>query len=202
MMPAPMRRPLEAQTDLSHFEMSNEELERAARPTPEINRFRNVFWAEYEDAQREARRMSWANITSRVAIPVMLIMREMYNPARLAYVLRPPTTYDDLIYEAHQKGFEEMRKIFDLPNVNGDGKIDHKVIDLKLKVTMYLDQRIKGGIVQKTVNYNMDQKMKTAPAPSNQSLPLEEIERKIKELESGNGDRPIKEIEAPEASGT
>jgi len=166
------------------FEMSFEDLECEVRPTAQLNRIRLSFWREYDLATGDLRDMEISNISENLQMPVVVIMREIADPARLETVLQPPSTYDNFLDEALERGARKLREIFELDLVDPvTGQRDHKAMDLMLKVYALLDMRKHGGIVQKQMNLNVEMNEKKVKGLV-RTMDMSEIDAKIRELET------------------
>jgi hypothetical protein len=76
-----------------------------------------------------------------------------------------------------------IREILDLPLRDEDGKVNPKVGELILKAAAFLDLRTHGGFLQKSVHAEVGIGLNSVKKLADE-LSLEEIDKKIKELES------------------
>lgn len=164
--------------------MNERELDLRAKPTQQMNMVRLGFWQEYEAAQSDLRQMRMSEISRRSGMPTPMIMKRLREQIMLAYILCPPVSYDTFLTEALDKGLSRLREILDLPLQNPDGSINNRVAELHVKVTAFIDMRKNGGIVQKTMNLNVDAKTSVAEVRKMaKDLSVDELDRKIKQLE-------------------
>jgi len=123
-----------------------------------LNRIRLAFWAEYEEAQAMVRNVDFYQVTRKTGITAtfckQLITRNQYT---LAYVLHQPVEYSQFLEEALSAGLGRLREILDAPMKNPSGDIDHKMAELILKATAFIDLRVHGGIVEKRVQITQNQ---------------------------------------------
>jgi hypothetical protein len=163
--------------------MTESALEKQFRPSADLQKIRVAFWKEYESAQSELRRMSLGNIGRYLGYPSLVIIRSLKDVEKLAVILCPVTSYDNFLEESLMAGSRRLREIIDLPFFKDDGTPDHKTMELVLKAIAFIDMRKHGGIVQKQLSVNMDKKS-SKELIGNASI--EEIDRKIKELEQAD----------------
>jgi hypothetical protein len=117
-------------------------------------------------------------------MPTPMITKRLREQIMLAFIMCPPVTYDTFLTEALDKGLSRLREILDLPLHKADGTVDTRVADLHVKVTAFIDMRKNGGIVQKTMNLNVDAKTSLGEVKKMaKDLSVEELDRKIKQLE-------------------
>lgn len=155
------------------------------QPSPTDNRLRLKFWMEYERVQeRSEKQMNISNVTAGVCSRELFYDRYLANPHKVAWLLTPPTGYAVKAEEALEFGIEQLRDILDLPHVVG-GRVDTKLGELKAKIVAMLDIRVKGAIVQRSMNLNVntsnEQVAKAATAATSADLM-----RQLKELEKQN----------------
>lgn len=174
--------------------MSETELEDKLRPGPVIQRIRIAFWKEYEKAQSEIRKMQFSKIALELGQPSLFLLRTLKDPEKLAVVLCPVTSYDNFLEESLMAGLKRLRSIVEMPLFDHNGRPDHKTMDIVLKTVAFLDMRKNGGIVQRQLQVNVNKSTQNAVL---NNVSLEELDEKIRQLESGKSvDKEIGEIEA------
>lgn len=159
-----------------------------------FNRCHIQFWDEYDLACREDRTMSLDNVLYRLGNVTFFKTTIVERPKMLAALLKPPVQYELNLKELHALGLTAMRRALTCnPITNGQPNV--KLIEAQTKITQILDMRIKGAVVQrieqKNLNVNVDAGRKpgqTAAAPRS----IEEIENEILRLEAKS-----KELESP-----
>jgi hypothetical protein len=156
-------------------------------PGPTANALRMKFWVEYDEAQAEHRNMKPVRIYAGICEPPVFY-RLMQDPQKCAWILTRPASYEASIAEMHQFALSRLRKILEI-----ETKQDSKMGKLQLEIFATLDNRLKGSVVQKTMNVH-------ATLPNKSALPegakKEELERRLAELERANEKQQGKIIDA------
>lgn len=158
----------------------------ACTPNPTDNRLRIKFWQEYESAQEAGRRIILGNVVAGVCTQAVL-NHYLKNPRKVAWLLTPPASYVTVAEEALTFGLERMRDILEMDPMGPDGKLNTKLMELQAKIVTMLDNRLKGGVVQrveqKTVGLNISTSSKEVAAMA-MEMSMDEIEKRIKTLEA------------------
>lgn len=148
------------------------------------NCLRIKFWIEYERAASTRTRFNDANVYTGICTKAYFKDRYMNTAEKVAWVLTPPLDYETSLLEALDFGNEQMRDILDLPHIDPDTKkIDHKLLEIKMKIRNTVESRLLGGIVQKSENllavtdFSKEKRFM-------EEMTEEEIDRKIKTYES------------------
>lgn len=168
------------------FFMNEKEIEVRVQPDAELNRIRLAFWKEYERAQSHIVQMKLSTIAGALGYPSIMLKKAFLDAPKLAWILCPPSTYDNFLDEALQFGMRRLRDILSLPLVDSSGRVNAKAADVVLKAVAFLDMRKHGGIVNRSLNLNatIDAKPKDLRDMTKEGE-LEEIDRRIAELEQG-----------------
>jgi hypothetical protein len=173
------------------LELSENELV-AALPgglTRQDRRLRINFWAEYERAQRAQEGMNLSTVVLDTGLPSWGVYEQrLYQmPALLAWLMQPPPSYQLQIKEAHELGISRLMEILALPLTMTDGKGNPKINVgvglLILQAIKLVDNRRMGAPTQKNVQVNVD----AGKAPEGATLSMEQIDRRIEELENNLG---------------
>jgi len=164
------------------LQLSERELKLRVPEDPQLNRLRIAFWKEYDNAQSQMRGMLWNNISRFLQLRPVSYTKYFHNPQTMAYILCPPASYDVFLEESLSHGMTRIREILDLPLRDEDGKVNPKVGELILKAAAFLDLRAHGGFLQKSVHAEVGMSVGGMKKLANE-LSLEEIDKKIKELE-------------------
>jgi hypothetical protein len=181
----------------AHFQKQAEErgLKSGWLPSLTDERLRNAFWAEYEASFKLNQGMQMSRVYAGVCSKQCFYESVIKNPARVAWMLCPPTHYMNAMEEALLFGVDQMREILALPHVGKSGLIDSKLCSVKVEIVKMLDARVKGAVVQKTqaVNVNVkaedvEQVKSMVQGPNN----MDEIDRRLRELEQES-----KQLEVP-----
>lgn len=153
------------------------------QPTPTDNRLRMKFWMEYDRAQAQGTMISIANVLHGVCSKEYFYKRYMQVPSKVAWLMCPPTGYMVKAEEALEFGLEQLRDILEIPHVNAQGRFDAALGTLKAKIVAMLEARVKGAVVQKQMNLNVntsnEQVAKAAVAGT-----MVELQKQMKELEA------------------
>lgn len=115
------------------------------------NRMRLKFWFEYDRAATAGTNMNMKNVFAALCTHEFFYNKYIHNPAKIAWMLCPPTSYRIKVEEALEFGLEQLREILEAPHKTDGGKIDSRLAGIKLKIVQMLDTRAKGAIVQKAV---------------------------------------------------
>ena len=133
--------------------LNEQELQHLVQPEPGLNRLRLAFWAEYEDAQRNVRRMDLHVLSQLTGMPSKYILAQLRSTDRMAWVLCPPASYEMFLDEALSFGMKRLREdILGMDIKYADGSVDPKKADILLKAIAFVDMRKHGGIVQKNLH--------------------------------------------------
>lgn len=151
-----------------------------------LKRLRAALWDEYDRVQRfkedklDIDRIMAGNCT-------VVAFRDMcHEMPLLAFFLRPPASYEMLLKELLALGLESQRQVLLMSPTLPNGQPNTRLIDCQTKIVQHIDQRLKGAIVQRTENKNINVEVSpnspagqalTAPAPQT----LEEIEARIQQ---------------------
>lgn len=152
----------------------------SSKPTPTDNRLRLKFWMEFDRCQVEGEKaMNMAAICAGICSRTYFYNDYVKFPEKMAWLLCPPAGYIAKTEEALEFGIEQLRDILDQDHVWSSGKLDHRLIGLKIRIVEMLDIRVKGAVVQKTMNMNVNAK---ALGPEIQELSEAELDKRLKEL--------------------
>jgi hypothetical protein len=170
--------------------LTEEELEAMtpnAQWTMVDRRLRTAFWLEYERVQATGGHMVMTNIFGGTCSKNYFYDRVLTCKPRLGYLLQAPQNYRVATEEALIHGVNRVREILDLPLFTElkDGRRvpDPKVADVIIKAVAMLDMRVKGAVIQRiqqhNINENLNQKQ-NVPEPSS----MAEIDEQLKELQA------------------
>lgn len=165
-----------------------------AGPTPTDNRLRLKFWMEYDRVMSEGHStLNMQNVVAGVCSRDYFLRLYINSPTRLCWMLTPPAGYAIRTEEALDFGLEQLRDILEQPHVDEKGKVDVKLAETKAKIVAMLDQRVKGAVVQKSMQLNVSTSAKSLKtiAETAKQLSMKELEEKLnqikrKELEAQN----------------
>lgn len=118
--------------------------------------------------------------------PVEYIESVCGNNHIIAWIMIPVINYDDRLEALLDRAYDKLEEILELPIKDVQGKTDLKTASLVLQVIKHVDMRNKGDFTQRIEEKSLtlhgsakDAKMLGLDA----STPLDEIERRIRELE-------------------
>jgi hypothetical protein len=194
LVPPAMREAIEAlaldhadllELDEASFKKRLKEERRFISPTD--NRVRLRFWDAYDRAQADFKPIAISHAFGGICTRDYFYKCYLKDPFRLAWLLCPPASYLTIAEEALAFGLEQLREILAMENEQKDVKtgvmkLDLNLLKLKVKVVEMLDARLKGGILQKSVQVNVGasaQDVNTAAL----GLSMEEMQRQMRELE-------------------
>lgn len=159
-------------------------------PTVNDHRVRFLFWLEFENSCLEGRNMIPNNIHSLVCDAKAFRKLFLGLPYRAAFLLCRPAGYQACVKETLTHGLKRMREILDMPEYDAKGKLNTKLLELKVKVFGMMDLRVHGAPTQKIhqVNQNLDGPSAKQVTQDVKQLvqkgDMETIRRRIYELEA------------------
>ena len=185
MLPISIQR-VASQISLKTHGMSDHELESIVRPDSMLSRVRLSAWREYEMANRDMRQFRLANMSLHLGVPSYVIRTHMSDPLRLAWIMRPPASYDAILEESVTHGLVRLRdELLTMDIRDSLGGIDVKKAELLLKVVAFVDLRKNGSIVQRTEARNLNLTASTKDLRKlGKQVEMTELDARIKELES------------------
>lgn len=121
------------------------------RPTASDNRLRLNFWLAYDECIMTNRdHITLDMICGNMCSTEFFARNYLLTPEKLAWLLVPPVNYGMKLVEAVDSGLDQMRGILDLEHIDYEtGKIDHKLLAIKVTIFKLLDDRTHGAAVQK-----------------------------------------------------
>jgi hypothetical protein len=162
------------------FESTEEEIRQQLfggnSPDQTLNRLRVSFWEEYDRVQRyKEPKLDIAKVVEGVCLPRYFMTKILPIDAKLVWLLHAPTDYQINLREMHELSLRQMRNVMALPIVDpATGKINTKLIEVQNKIFTHVDMRIKGAIIQRIDQRNL-----------NVNLEGEAAEAKAKEIAEG-----------------
>lgn len=155
------------------------------KPTPTDHRLRLRFWMEFDYAQSMMLpHIDVMRVIAGLCSFEYFTQKYAQSPSRLAWLLCPTTSYLIKTEESLEFGLDQLREFLAQPNRDPlTGLVDTKLGDLKLKITMMLDARVKGAIVQRTMNLHAH----TGTPKDGQALAGKLAQMSMEQLESMAG---------------
>ena len=150
---------------------------------PLENRLRVGFWNEYNRAQDVRGKMDMTRVFAGVCTSQYFFHNVLRNKERLAWMLCPPVAYMNAMEEALLHGIEQIRDILDAPLYDKKGTLISKNAELLLRTVQWLDQRVKGAIIQKmdTRSLVLHGNMNDKPQNS-EPVSVDQLQKQIDEL--------------------
>lgn len=182
------RRMLEIPEDVRYLD--EPQLRKQIRPTATDNQLRISFWLEYDRCQREMdKQMQMTAIIRGIISEDYFYNVYIKNLTRLAWILIPPKSYTVKLSEMLELGLDQLRETLELPHIESNGKVNTKLLELKLKITAMMDMRMNGAIAQKVQieqkNMNMNLHLRNSADEISgliESKNMEELDRKLADL--------------------
>lgn len=182
----------------SLFDLSEQELKERIfaeeEPTQVHQLLRQGFWDEYDRCQRhKIPMMDTYRIIHGVCSLGYFNNRFLAEPLNMAWLIVAPTDYLKSMKELLQMGAAQFREILTMSNRNGDGSPNTKLMDVKFKIIQHVDMRVKGAIIQRidqrNINVNLDGETKAGRDAAAEiarpvgELSMSEVDAKLKALE-------------------
>ena len=139
-------------------------------PTINDQRLRHLLWVEYENATREDRQMVMNNVHSLVCNEKTFTSLFLKLPYRACFLVCRPAAYQHVLKEMLTHGMYRLRQILDMPETDANGKLNPKMIELKIKITAMIDMRLHGAPTQK-----IHQVTQNLPGPPVQKSDVKEL---------------------------
>lgn len=147
-------------------------------------RLRIAFWDEYDRVIRYGEPMMLLDNVYNGICHLTRFRKEIGNPKYFAWLLKPPTGYTLLLKEMSQLALQRQLEVMRLPITDSKGRPNVKLIEAQHKIFQHLDTRLKGAVVQKieqkNLNVSIDGNTKSL-APARQ-LTLDEVNKELERL--------------------
>ncbi|WP_417353618.1 hypothetical protein [Flavobacterium alkalisoli] len=158
--------------------MTENEIRNSAKPTKTDEHLRVALWSEIELAEKEKRNVIQTNIFKGICSGEYWLKLVKEKPNKLAYIACPLRSYEVENRLIHNIGQQRMFEILSKSAVSANGKIDKGLADLQLKVYKFIDDKIKGGAVQRIQKHTT----KDGETPK-EIKDLDALEVEVKKLE-------------------
>lgn len=207
-------------TAVPHFWWDFSEAEIVERTWPEHKcpddtaaRLRIALWDEYDRCFRfKLTAIDLEKCLRGICTIGYFRSRMLGDSGKVVFLCTPPPVYENTVRVLHQKGLSELEKILQLPVFLPDGTADAKIADVKRRIYESLDMRLKGAVVQRidqrNMNINIDgdpSMMSGAPTKPDEMLSMDELESELKKLEATSarlsvpgGGRAVEVVDAQE----
>ena len=190
------------QIPIAYLTWSEQALRNHSKPTEQDHRIRLAIWHEFDFTIERGRDKMSLNEALRGVCPRSYFYNQvLIRPKLLAWIFYPPEDYTKFMKEVLFVSMKQIRKIMTSEHEDENGKLDHKLINHKIKIWEKLEQRIQGAIPQalnvsqKSVNYNVN-------APVNAEIPvptrIEDIDAELARIEKKEKKKQIEQAEVIE----
>lgn len=177
-------------------EALKEELFGEKPPSQLLHQLRFSFWKEFEFCQQKIQRTGQpAFLRARAIYTGVCSKGQFYDrilndPPSVAWMVRPPVQYELANEELLDLAQRRTREILTLPIQDPvTGKVNAKLVDTIAKIRESLENRVKGAVLQKQANVNVNYDATGKPLPPGTPPPApalpksaEEVAERIKEL--------------------
>lgn len=191
-------------------------LQKEVAPTPTMKLLRFRYWEEYLRASEmeEITKIDVDRICEGICNPHFFEEKVFKSHYMTAWMMCPPKRYFDAMEEALAMGVERLREVLELSlyKLDSEGKravdkeghqiVDHRSAGLILKAYLMVDQRQKGGFLQKQVSATFSSSVRDI-AGVKEDLSMEQIEAKIREIKPSDidVDMPVIDTEGVRVQG-
>ena len=178
--------------DFSEAEIIQKTWPEHLSPDETAARLRISLWDEYDRCFRfKLTSIDLAKCLRGICTIGYFRSRMLADSGKVVFLCTPPPVYENTVRVLHQKGLSELEKILQLPVFLPDGTADAKIADVKRRIYESLDMRIKGAVVQRIDQRNMNINIEGDPsmmsgvvAKPDEMLSMDELESELKKLEA------------------
>lgn len=157
---------------------------------PNDSRLKHAFWLEYNNACADDRMMDFRNVHALISSDEVFYNTFLRKPFMAPYLITRPAFYEASLKEMLYHGMDQLRLVLDEPHVDESGKINTKLLEIKLKVVSMIDLRLHGAPTQRLHQINQNVNGPGLPSPQAKDLTqlvakgdMKAIQEKILELE-------------------
>lgn len=161
-----------------YFIETETELYDILKPSDLDDRLRVAFWHEYDRAQDRGVSMQMKNVFSLFCSDVTFYKKILISAGRFAWIINRPSDYAMSLEASLNHGKNTLDKIIKMKVFDEKGNIDKVKAGIFLKAYELLDNRVKGGPLQR-----IEQKTKTMHIKTTDTNP-DLVERELQELEA------------------
>jgi hypothetical protein len=144
-------------------------------------RLRTSFWIEYNRAIQTNSVMNMTLVYGGICARGYFYTAILDNPARLAYLLQPPTNYSVAMEESLMFGLNGLRECLGIAIEEFKSQRDPKMLSEIAKIVNNFDLRQKGAVVQRIQQHNINENVST-PKDGKQDASMDDIERELAAL--------------------
>lgn len=168
---------------------SESELRKKCDVDERDERLRLQFWDEYNLATAQNRRMTLHGFIDGVTTHEIFVKFYLKRRMKMIWIITPPRNYATAMKNILDHGLTRMMEIMRLPIIDPQTQQPNlKVISQIVKTFQIVDLRVKGAIIQRVqqsnVNFNADVSEAAAAQLADMSLEqLEQLEQKLDKVE-------------------
>lgn len=181
------------------FELKEDDLKKKVNPTLKLYEIKQRFWEELSESDQMGRKMRMYKLYEGICTSQYFYKTVMQNPNKMAWIAHPLATYENKAKAALQRAQERYEEIFNMDitttkyrKVDGEEishtEVDPRKVAVLLSAIKQVEDRVRGGIVQKQITQNVGSDKPELVEP-NQSV--EDLDKKIRELEKQMGTAPV-----------
>jgi hypothetical protein len=175
-----------------YMQLADNELRKEARIGVTEDQLRQAFWAEYFHACDVNHSMRIEAVYGQIVSKPTFYELYVNNPAKLAWILRPPKNYTYRMTSLLELGLARIEDILHMDITKNDTRLIAEVV----KIVALLDNRVKGAVTQRvqvqTENKHLHAHVQAPPIPQTYNeieKELQALDREIKQLAAGKKSR-------------
>ncbi len=173
------------------FSLTEVELEKESpqgKWTIADRRMRTSFWLEYTRSQDTGHAMSMSLVYGGICSRNYFYESFLTNKARMAYLLSQPADYKIAVEEALTCSVDKVREILEMPLYDPvTGRPDTKVAEAILKAFKMLDDRVKGAVVQRVEQKNLNVNYEAGKKPGATPETMDDLDKKLADMRARAG---------------
>lgn len=147
-------------------------------PGHSVEALRNNFWLEYDNSQRNMRKMSTSNIFYSI-MTERGFMKVCEDPIKLAWIVTPPIDYTK---DMDALWMLAVRKLREILNMETDSP---EIAKVQVQTALAIDMRRQGGYLQRS-EQKIQQQTLVAHVDQDTQKNIKDIDQRILELERKN----------------
>lgn len=168
-----------------YLDMTQEDLEKIVNPSKRDICIRRAFWREYHMSVQTNTQMSMHGI-SRDICHTEIFKKEMKRSMFAAWVLKGFIGDEKRLEATYEKALEGIERIIEEGVLDANGHLDPVRVKNFLTTYKMLEDRVKGGIVQRSENKNLTVKVEQTIV-DDRDKKLEDLKRRAGYLEILHG---------------
>lgn len=157
---------------------------------PLVRKLRQSFWAEYDDALKNKRKMMMTHVWQGLTVDAQEYFNLMKKDHFAAYMFTKPIQRETQERALLELAYEQIEQILMADHNTKDGVINHYAAKLKVDVWKHLDERVNGGVIKqiamrsevKNTNTNTNVNIEATATNVNDFKRAEELNKKLAQL--------------------